>query len=280
LKEHENYSEGAIVLIIGIMVSLIAGLAIGFVVNILATRLPANRPVLGAITCTREPHPLTAWHYLPVVGYLRQRGKCATCGKALSFSYPLVEGGLAAIFAVLFLLEGWSLTFLFHTFYAAVLVLVLVIDLKHREIYLSVIAVGVLVSLLGSLVLPGMGVMNALAGAAVAGAFFMLAYLLAKILFPRVEEPLGLGDVYLALMMGTMLGFPNVVGALLIGPLLAGGAVLLLLISRQRKMGDLIPYGVALCIAALLFLVYPGPFAEALRLPALKAFILGLFGWS
>jgi prepilin signal peptidase PulO-like enzyme (type II secretory pathway) len=215
-----------------------------------------------------------------VVGYIRQGGKCTTCGKSLSVSYPLVEGGLAVIFAVLFLLEGWSLTLLFHAFYAAVLVLVLVIDWKHREIYLSVIAVGVLVSLLGSLVLPGMSVLNALAGAAVAGAFFMLAYLLAKILFPKVEEPLGLGDVYLALMMGTMLGFPNVVGALLIGPLLAGAAVLLLLISRQRKMGDLIPYGVALCIAALLFLVYPGPFAEALRLPALKAFILGLFGWS
>jgi len=266
--------------IIGLLIALVAGLASGFLVNVLATRLAASRPLLGPLRCTRDSHPLKAWQFLPLAGYVRQGGRCSTCGKALSLSYPLVEVGMAAIFAVLFAVEGWSLPFVFHAFYAAVLMLVLVIDWKHRDIYLSVIAVGTLVGLLGSLVLPGIGILNALAGAAVAGLFFMLAYLLAKILFPRVEEPLGLGDVYLALMMGTMLGFPNVVGALLIGPLLAGVAVLMLLLSRQRKMGDLIPYGVALCIAALLFLVYPTPLAEALRLPALKAFILGLFGWS
>ena len=263
--------------IIGLLVLIIVGLGAGFVVNLLAVRLTHNRPLFGPIGCTRSPHALRAWQAVPLVGYIRQGGRCATCGKRLSMAFPLVELGLAGIFGALYLLEGWGLPLLFHAFYAAVLVLVLVVDWGYREIYLPVIGVGVLVSLLGSLVLPGMGWESALIGAAVAGAFFLVAYLLARLLFPHVEEPLGLGDVYLALMMGTILGFPNVVGALLIGPLLAGAAVLLLLLSRRNKLGDLIPYGVALCIATLLFLVYPGPLAEALRLPALKAFLEGLF---
>jgi leader peptidase (prepilin peptidase) / N-methyltransferase len=264
--------------IVGALLALVAGLAAGFVVNVLATRLAHNKPIWGPLGCTRSNHPIKAWQAVPIVGYARQGGRCATCGEKISLSFPVVEVLLAGIFAGLFLLEGPTLSFLFHAFYAAVLVLVLVVDWKHKEIYLSVIAVGTLVSLVGSFVLPGPSIVSALAGAGVAGIFFLFAYILAKILFPRVEEPLGLGDVYLALMMGTMLGFPNVVGALLVGPLLAGLAVVLLLVLRRSKMGDLIPYGVALCISTLLFLIYPAPFAEALKLPALEQLVRGLFG--
>jgi hypothetical protein len=75
-----------------------------------------------------------------------------------------------------------------------------------------------------------------------------------------------------------MLGFPNIVGALLIGPLIAGAAAILLLVSQRSKMGDFMPYGVALCAAAILFIVYPGPFADALHLPALAQMVSGLLG--
>jgi leader peptidase (prepilin peptidase)/N-methyltransferase len=116
-----------------------------------------------------------------------------------------------------------------------------------------------------------------LIGAGVAGLFFLLAYIAAKLIFPRIEEPLGAGDILLALMMGLMLGWPNIVGALLIGPLIAGAAAILLLLSRRSKLGDFMPYGVALCAAAILFLVYPTPFAEALHLPALSYVVSNLF---
>jgi leader peptidase (prepilin peptidase) / N-methyltransferase len=119
---------------------------------------------------------------------------------------------------------------------------------------------------------------NALVGAVVAGGFFFLAYILARIIFPNIEEPLGTGDILLALMMGLMLGFPNIVGALLVGPLLAGAAAILLLLMRRSKMGDFMPYGVALCAATILFLVYPSPFADALHLPALTIVLSGMFG--
>lgn len=184
------------------------------------------------------------------------------------------------IFVSLFLLEGLGFRLLFHALYSTFLILVLVIDWKHRDIYFSVIAAGSIIGLAGSAVLPEVGIVSALIGAAVAGGFFLLAYLLAKLIFPKVEEPLGAGDVLLALMMGLMLGFPNIVGALLIGPLIAGATTILLLISRRSKLGDFIPYGVALCAASLLFLVNPAPFADALHLPALVAALSNIFGHS
>ncbi|HKP53828.1 MAG TPA: A24 family peptidase [Chloroflexia bacterium] len=261
--------------VIGALLALLVGLAVGFVINVVSTRLSANRPLFATLSCTRSAHPLKLAQAFPVVGYALQGGRCSTCGEKLSISYPLVELSMGLLFAALFLLEGWGLRFPFHALYVALLVLVLVIDWKHRDIYLSVIGLGALVALAGSALLSEVGIVSALIGAAVAGGFFLLAYLLAKLIFPRIEEPLGAGDVFLALMMGLMLGFPNVVGALLIGPLLAGAMALIMLLSRRSKLGDFMPYGVALCAATILFLIYPGPFAEALKLPSLSMMLFG-----
>jgi leader peptidase (prepilin peptidase)/N-methyltransferase len=252
------------------------GLVTGFIINLLAIRLAANKPLLGGLGCTRSAHPLRAWQALPVLGYLLQRGRCSQCGRKLSFSYPFTELATGLLFPVLFVLEGWGAPFVFHCAYVAILVLVLVVDLRHRDIYLSVIAVGSLVALAGSFFLPEVGLAGALIGSGVAGGFFLVAYLFARVLFPKIEEPLGLGDVFLALMMGLMRGFPNIVGALVVGPLLAGAAVILLLVLRKRGLGDFIPYGVALCAASIIFVLYPGPFAEALRLPALVTLLSGI----
>lgn len=245
------------------------GLFAGFGVNLIATRLAAQKPMFGPLRCTRSPHGISLMQALPVVGYLSQGGRCARCGRKLSVAFPATELTTGILLAGLFWLEGPGLPFLFHSAYVVVLMLVLVIDWKHRDIYFSTIILGCLIALAGLFALPGMDLASGLVGAAVAGGFFLLAYLLARVIFPRIEEPLGLGDVLLALMMGLMLGFPNIVGALLIGPLIAGGAAILLLVSKRSKMGDFMPYGVALCAATILFIIYPRPFAEALHLPVL-----------
>jgi prepilin signal peptidase PulO-like enzyme (type II secretory pathway) len=233
--------------------------------------------MLGPLYCTRASHRLTTVQALPVVGYLLQRGRCSTCGNKISSSYPLVELATAGLFLAGYLIEGFGLPFLFHAAYIAFLMLVLVIDWKHKDIYVLVIGAGCILALLGSFVLPEVTFWGALIGAGVAGGFFLLAYVAARLIFPKIEEPLGAGDIILALMMGIMLGWPNIVGALLVGPLIAGAVAILLLVSRRSKMGDFMPYGVALCVAAILFLVYPTPFAEALHLPALSYVMSNMF---
>lgn len=214
---------------------------------------------------------------VPVIGYFMQGGRCSTCGKALSISYPLVELATAGLFTAGYLIEGFGLPFIFHASYVAFLMLVLIIDWKHKDIYVLVIAAGCAVALVGSFLLPEVTPWGALIGAGVAGVFFLIAYIAARLIFPKIEEPLGAGDILLALMMGVMLGWPNIVGALLVGPLIAGAAAILLLLSKRSQIGDFMPYGVALCAAAIIFLVYPTPFAEALHLPALSFVMSNMF---
>jgi leader peptidase (prepilin peptidase)/N-methyltransferase len=264
--------------VVQMMLAFGMGLAGGFLVNVVAARLAANHPLLGGLRCTRSKHPLRLWQWLPVVGFLAQRGRCSTCGKRLSVAYPLVEAATALLVLMLFVLEGFGVSFWFHSLYTAILMLVLVTDWKHRDIYLSVIGVGGLAAFVGSFFLPGIGPGYALVGAVVAGGFFLLAYLMARLIFRHIEEPLGMGDVFLALMMGLMLGFPNIVGALVVGPLIAGAVAILLLVTRRSHLGDFMPYGVSLCVAAIIFLLNPGPLVEALHLSALITVLSDLLG--
>jgi prepilin signal peptidase PulO-like enzyme (type II secretory pathway) len=258
-------------------VIFLVGLIIGFLINTTATRIAAHRPLLGRLHCTRSSHPITFAQAIPVLGYFIQRGRCSTCAKKISISYPLVELATAGLLVAGYLIEGFGLPFVFHSIYVAFLMLVLIIDWKHKDIYVLVIAAGCAIAFVGSFLLPEVTPWGALIGAGVAGAFFLLAYVAARLIFPKIEEPLGAGDILLALMMGVMLGWPNIVGALLIGPLIAGAAAILLLLSRRSQIGDFMPYGVALCAAAILFLVYPTPIAEALHLPALSYVVSNMF---
>ncbi len=263
--------------LINTVIVVLFGLISGFVINLVATRLAADKPLLGRLACTRSPHPISLVQAFPVMGYLGQRGRCSTCSKKLSLAYPATEGAMVLLFLLLYVLEGLGISFLFHAAYTALLMLVLIMDWKHRDIYLSVIGTGWVIALVGSFLLPGMNVVNALIGAGVAGGFFLAAYVMARIIFRKVEEPLGSGDVLLALMMGLMLGFPNVVGALVVGPLIAGAVAVILLLTRRSKMGDFMPYGVSLCVAAILFLLNPLPLIEALHLSTLVGVLSQLF---
>ena len=263
--------------VLNAIIAVVLGLATGFVINIVATRLAADRPIFGRLGCTRSPHPISPLQAFPVIGYLGQRGRCSTCGKPLSSAFPLTEAATTLLFTLLFALEGLGVSFFFHAAYTALLMLVLVMDWKHRDIYISVIGLGWLTALAGSFLLPSIGLVSALIGAAVAGGFFLIAYVAARLLFRKVEEPLGSGDVLLALMMGLMLGFPNIVGALVVGPLIAGVVAIVLLVTRRSSMGDFMPYGVSLCVAAIIFLLNPGPLADALHLPALMIVLSHIF---
>ncbi len=64
---------------------------------------------------------------------------------------------------------------------------------------------------------------------------------------------LGGGDVKLALVMGGLFGFPNVLISLLIG--VGAGAIAAILILRGTKKGDKMAYAPYLCMGALIVLM-------------------------
>lgn len=132
--------------------------------------------------------------------------------------------------------------------FAAVLVILSVIDLKERRLPNRIVLPSIAVALVAQAVLHPGRMVEWLAAAGGAAGFFLLPQLVYR-------GGVGMGDVKLAFLIGLVLG-TAVVPAVFVGTLTASLAALGLLVTRgaaARKAG--IPYGPFLAAGALLALL-------------------------
>ena len=147
-----------------------------------------------------------------------------------------------------------------YTGYAAVLLLVIVIDIEHRLILHVVTFPTTAFALLASLILTDNSLLSAILGAVVGFGFFYLAYILGRRLFGA--GAFGFGDVTLAMTMGAMLGIHRVIFALVLGVLLGGLWSLIGLISGRMNRSSYFAYGPFLAVGGLVTLVWGNAFLE------------------
>jgi Flp pilus assembly protein protease CpaA len=141
-----------------------------------------------------------------------------------------------------------------HLLWAAVLVHILVFDLKHRLILNRITYPAVLLALLLAQWTPDLGFVHALFGGAVIWLFFMVQGLLFG------GNAIGQGDAKLGAFIGAITGLSldsahlGAVYAVITGVLLGGATAVVLLVTRLRGLKDPIPYGPFLCAGAALIL--------------------------
>ena len=88
----------------------------------------------------------------------------------------------------------------------------------------------------------------------IAGAVvFFLLYWVGRLVY-RGQEPMGVGDITIAAMIGGMVGPERILVALFLGGLLVAGVSIVLLVLRRARARDFIPYGAGLCLGAVITL--------------------------
>jgi leader peptidase (prepilin peptidase)/N-methyltransferase len=230
----------------------VIGFLTGGLINILADDLPARvRP--------RVPHcPRCGYVYGPggwlAIERVIQGGTCPACDLPTRRRAISVEIGSLLLFATLPWLITPAVDLVIYSFYIAVLILVIVIDLEHRLILHVVTFPTTALALLASFLLTDNNIQLAIVGAVAGFIFFYLAYLLGRKLFG--PGALGFGDVTLAMMMGAMLGFQRIFFALILGILLAGLFGLLALASRRASRRTYFPYGPFLAIGGITMIIW------------------------
>jgi leader peptidase (prepilin peptidase)/N-methyltransferase len=144
-----------------------------------------------------------------------------------------------------------------NSFYIAVLILVIVIDLEHRLILNVVTFPVTALALAGSLLVTDEQntLLAALLGAAIGFILFYIVYWLGQMLFG--PGALGYGDVKLAMTMGAMLGLHRILFALALAILLGGiVSMMVLFVNRNVNRRTYLPYGQYLAIAGILMLIW------------------------
>lgn len=217
-------------MVLGIVVAALGGLLLGSFVNVVVRRLPAHEPLLPPRA--RCPHcrrvaPLR--HAVPVLSWLRLRGRCALCGEPIGRRDTLVEllgGALCA--AVVVAAHGDAARIALGLTLVGFLLVLALVDLDTRTLPNRLtLPAGVAAVVLGTLLDPGGEGERLLAG--VLGGGFLLVAALA---FPK---GMGLGDVKLAAVLGLFLG-REVAAALLVA--LVAGVLVGLVVMRRKGIAE------------------------------------------
>ncbi len=232
----------------------------GIMVNYLSDVLPYKRRLVRPF-CTHCNEVQPWWNYLV---WPRRCGKCETTRSLRVWIVEIVFVGCS--------LWLWTSPPEGLGYWVGMILLlyfgvVVVIDLEHRLILHPVSWAGALLGLAVGIWLHGL--QSTLIGGVV-GFGLMLALHLFGNLFARVmarirgdsidEVALGFGDVNLSGVLGLLLGWPGIVGGLLLAILLGGVVslfyLLVMLVLRKYQVFSAIPYGPFLVASAILLLYY------------------------
>ena len=258
------------ILLLPTVLGWIAGLFINYVSDVLPLTRRFSQPA-----CTQCGNTF-AW-----AEYLALRA-CRQCGRKRSLRTWLVQILSVAFFVYFWLVPSRALGFPLGTIVLIYFGIITVIDLEHRLILHPTSLVGAVLGLIigtyiysrkyGLLGGAGWSLLGGLIGFGIMFLLYKFGTLVARYRARKMqaagqadddEEALGGGDVYLAGVLGLMLGLP-IISALMYGVLLGGLISILFIVAllvRRRYTNEalmtFIPYGPYFIIGASIILFRP-----------------------
>lgn len=230
-------------MVLFVIISFIAGSALGSFLGVLVDRLPRGEQVLsGRSKCDRCHRVLSASDLVPIFSYIALSGKCRYCHVKIPMHVFLTEVVCGIMAASLFIYLTFSgipiLQLLFLLVILFSLLGIFIADLLSGIIPDEFIAAIVVFSLFLLLISdPGSLVQNFITG------LVTLLLFLGLFLITR-GRGMGFGDVKFAFAMGFFLGFPNIIVGLYFAFLTAAAiSIILILVGRKKLRGDTIVFG-------------------------------------
>jgi leader peptidase (prepilin peptidase)/N-methyltransferase len=236
-------------------IAFFPALAIGSFLNVVAARVPLSRSISKpGSACVSCATPIAWYDNVPVVSWLLLRGRCRSCGTAISWRYPAVELATALLAAASFWRFGVSWDALVASFFCAVLVVLSSIDIERRIVPNRIVLPA------AAIVLAAQTVLHPSVEWLLCGFGASLFLFLAALAYPR---GMGMGDVKLALLLGFMVGrtVPIALFAGMIAALVPSAVLFARHGSAARKMA--IPFAPFLALGGILALFAGKPLLDA-----------------
>lgn len=234
--------------------AFILGTALGSFTNVVIYRLPRRQSLVApGSRCPRCQSPIRALDNIPLVSFVLLRARCRSCGRPISWRYPMVEVLTGALLAVLWWRsapQGAWVEFVAGALFTIALVAVFFIDLDLQIVPNVITYPGAVIGLL--LAIPQDRLLTALLAAAGAGGVFLLIAVASR-------GGMGGGDIKLAAMMGAFLSYPDIAVALFIAFGVGALAGVLLIMTGRRSRKDPIPFGPSLAVGGIVALLAAGP---------------------
>ncbi len=240
----------------------IFGLFLGSFLNVVIFRLHREETfVRGRSKCLFCHHQLHVKDLVPFFSYFYLGGKCRYCRHKFSAQYPLVELFTALSLVLVFInvmpndiyqATYWQWFYLFNYWVAtAFLILIFVYDLQYYLVADVVVLPAALIAFVFNIT-AGVSILSLLLSCVVGAGFFLLQFVISK------GKWIGGGDIRIGLFMGALLGWPNILLALVLAYTLGSVISIFLILAKKKQWTDRVPFGTFLTIATFASLLY-GP---------------------
>lgn len=234
-----------------ILAIFLFGLILGSFLNAVIFRLHSGESFLfGRSHCFKCNHELSAADLVPVLSFLWLRGRCRYCRAKLSWQYPVVEiltGALMVLLAIKFQMN-FGPEFFISAVFIAFLIVIAVFDLKHYLILDKVVIPFFVLALANSIYQKYF--LSSVIGALVIAGFFGLQYLISR------GRWIGLGDVKLGLVLGSLGGWMLGVVLIVVAYFAGAAAGLGLILGKKKQLSSRMPFGVFLGSSAIITILY------------------------
>jgi len=236
-----------------------AGLCVGSFLNVVIYRLPkmilAPEPgyslLLPRSHCPHCQQGVRLSDLIPVVSWLILRGRCRTCGHAVSAAYPLIEAATAAITLLLAWALPWNSLLLAALLFSWMLLALTLIDVRHQllpdALTLSLLWLGL--ALQTGEILPAITLGDAVAGAIIGYLSFWILSTAYRVI--RHKEALGGGDAKLLAALGAWLGWQALPMVVMIASSAGLATALIARLVWQRPLHLALPFGPYLALAGI-----------------------------
>lgn len=232
------------------------GLTLGSFLSVLIPRLHEQKPGIlgGRSECPYCHHKLSPGELIPVVSYFLSWGRCRSCKERIGWFYPALEVTTAILFIAV-ALSGLTPLPLF-LFYTVIIVFIFFYDLLYMEIADEILLPSLVIAFLGSLHPATLSSWEALWGAGMIVAFFLLQIVVSR------GQWLGGGDLRIGAFMGLILGWKLGLIALFFSYLAGSVITITLLLAGKLTRKSQVPFGPFLMIGTLIALFFGNQLIE------------------
>lgn len=258
-------------MVLEIVFATIFGLALGSFMNVCISRMPGHRSIVRPRShCPHCNTPIAVRDNIPLLSFALLRGRCRSCGRHISWRYPLVEVVTAALTVACILFFNLSLDGVAGAIFCALMVALAVCDAETLRLpdalTLPLIGLGILYRASSGFI-QGMrhgvgyamrygltlGLRGAISAVATALALLLLRWIY---LLLRRRQGMGLGDVKLAAAIAAWLGARQMIVVFFLA-VMSGSLVTLALLALGRGKARpgtgprAVPFGTFLSLAAI-----------------------------
>ena len=230
------------------VVIFLMGISIGSFLNVCIYRIPNNEDIVSKRShCMSCGNVLNWYELIPLFSFLMQGGKCRNCKTKLSVQYPLIEFLNGLIYVWIFIVNGLNLESVLFCICSSVLIVICVIDWRTYEIPFGCnVIIGIL------------GIVRVISDLAhwydyVIG-FFAVSGLFWLILKISKGRAMGGGDVKLMAAAGLLLGWKEIILALMLGSI--AGSIIHLTLMKVQGRDRVLAFGPYLAFGIFVAMLY------------------------